>query len=184
MYQGYFGGPYLLIKMNGNYQEQLGLVEAQWLKFADGYPFDGMFLDESFDRLYRAERQFGWLFSAFSGLAVIIACIGLFALAAFTLEKRLKEIAIRKVLGATVQKVVRLIVWDFLKLTLVGAVLAAPIIYYLGNNWLSNYQYRISIGPVILIVPMLVIVFISLSTIFLKTWVTAVDNPVNALKQE
>ncbi len=181
---GDFGGPYLLIKMTGNYREQLAIVEEEWNKFSDGYPFDGMFLDESFNRLYQSERRFGQLFTTFSGLAILIACIGLFALAAFTLEKRLKEIAIRKVLGATVNKVVRIIVWDFLKLTLMGAVIAIPVIYYLGNDWLSNYDYRISIGPVILLVPIFVIVAISLLTISLKTWHTAIDNPVNALKQE
>ncbi len=181
---GNFGGPYLLVNMTGDVREQLSFLEGQWNQFVPGYPFDGLFLDESFDRLYNSERRFGQLFTTFSGLAIVIACIGLFALAAFTLERRLKEIAIRKVLGATVNRVVRIIVWDFLKLILMGSVLAIPIVFYFGNDWLNDYDYRIAIDAQLIMLPILIIVAVALLTIGFKTWRTADDNPVNALKQE
>ncbi|MEM9328977.1 MAG: ABC transporter permease [Bacteroidota bacterium] len=178
------GGAYVMVRVSGDYAQQIDRIEKQWDQFVAGYPFDGFFLDQSFNRLYNSERRFGRLFTSFSGMAIIIACIGLFALAAFTLERRLKEIAIRKVLGASVTKVVRIILWDFLKLILLGTLVAIPLVYYLGNDWLNDYEYRITLGPVILILPSLLILLAALFTVGLKTWRTAESNPVNALKQE
>ncbi len=178
------GGTYMLMKVSGNYQEAIKKIEATWDQFVPGYPFDGFFLDDSFDRLYNSERRFGKVFTTFSGLAILIASIGLFALAAFTLERRMKEIAIRKVLGATVTKVVTIIIWDFLKLIIIGSIIAIPVVIYLGNNWLENYDYRITIDPILIIVPILLVSLMAILTIGYKSYVTATDNPVNALKQE
>ncbi len=175
---------FLHIRLSGDYAQALAQIESTWEEFVPGYPFDAFFLDDSFSRHYDAERRFGQLFTSFSGLAILIALVGLFALAAFTLEKRMKEIAVRKVLGATASRLVRMIVWHFLRLVLVGAVIAAPVAYYLGNSWLANYQYRINIEPEAIFIPILMVSVVALVTVSLRSYNTAKDNPVNALKQE
>ncbi len=177
-------GPFIHIEIQGDYQETLTFLENKWNTFVQGYPFDGFFLDDSFDRLYNSERRFGRLFTTFSVLAILIASIGLFALAAFTLERRMKEIAIRKVLGASASRVMYVIVWDFLKLIIAGALIAIPVSYYLGNDWLNGFEYRISIQPHLFIIPIMIVGLIAILTVGYKSYVTAMDNPVNALKQE
>lgn len=178
----YYG--YLHVRIAGNYEEALAQMEESWDRFVPGFPFDGVFLDDSFQRLYESEERFGQLFITFSGLAILIALIGLFALAAFTLEKRMKEIAIRKVLGATASGLVRMIIWDFLKLVLIGAILSGPVIWYLGDDWLSSFQYRISLDFSMIVLPVLGVSVVALLTVMLKSYTTATDNPVNSLKQE
>lgn len=111
--EGNSGGPFIHIKINGNYQETLSEIESIWEGYVPGFPFDGFFLSDSFDRLYSTERRFGMLFTSFSGLAILIASIGLFALATFSLERRMKEIAIRKVMGASTENVIYLVSWSF-----------------------------------------------------------------------
>ncbi len=175
---------YLHVKIAGNYEEALGHLERNWDKFVPGFPFDGIFLDDSFQRLYESEKRFGQLFTTFSGLAILIALIGLFALAAFSLEKRMREIAVRKVLGATVSGLIRMIIWDFIKLVLIGAILSGPAIWYLGDDWLSNFQYRVTIDYSMVLIPVLVVTSVALLTVVFKSYRTATDNPVNALKQE
>lgn len=175
---------YLHVKIAGDYEETLAHMAEAWERFVPGFPFDGFFLDDSFQRLYESEERFGQLFVTFSGLAILIALIGLFALAAFTLEKRMKEIAVRKVLGATVTGLVRMITWDFLKLVMIGAILSGPVIWYLGDDWLSNFQYRISMDFTMVLLPVLVVSFVALLTVIFRSYATAIDNPVNALKQE
>ncbi len=181
---GRSGGPYIEIAMSGDLSDAVSFVESTWSDFVPGYPFDGFFLDDSFNRLYNGERRFGKIFTTFSFLAMLIASVGLFALAAFTLERRMKEIAIRKVLGATVPKVMGVILWDFLKLILLAAVIAIPATWYLGNGWLENYDYRITIQPFLLAAPVIMVCFIALFTVGYRSFVAANDNPVNALKQE
>lgn len=178
----YYG--YLHVRIAGDYEDALQHMAATWDRFVPGFPFDGLFLDDSFQRLYKSEERFGQLFITFSGLAILIALIGLFALAAFTLEKRMKEIAVRKVLGATVSGLVRMIIWDFLKLVLIGAILSGPVIWYLGDDWLSSFQYRISLDFTMIALPVLGVSIVALLTVMLKSYTTANDNPVNSLKQE
>lgn len=178
----YYG--YLHVRIAGNYEEALKQMAMTWDRFVPGFPFDGVFLDDSFQRLYESEERFGQLFITFTGLAILIALIGLFALAAFTLEKRMKEIAVRKVLGATISGLVRMIIWDFLKLVLVGAVFSAPFIWYIGDDWLSGFQYRISIDFTMIALPVLGVSFVALLTVMFRSYATAIDNPVNSLKQE
>ncbi len=178
----YYG--YLHVRIGGDYDDALRHMAATWDRFVPGFPFDGLFLDDSFQRLYESEERFGQLFITFSGLAILIALIGLFALAAFTLEKRMKEIAVRKVLGATVSGLVRMIIWDFLKLVLIGAILSGPVIWYLGDDWLSSFQYRISLDFSMIALPVLGVSMVALLTVMFRSYTTANDNPVNSLKQE
>ena len=147
-------------------------------------PFDYTFMDDSFAALYDEEHRFGKLFTASSGLAIVIACLGLFALAAFTLERRFKEIAIRKVLGATVTGLSLLILRDFTRLVAIGAVIAMPVGYYLMNEWLSNFAYQLSVNVLYLVVPAIVVAIIAWLTVGVQSVKTALGNPVKALRSE
>lgn len=179
-----FGANYLMVKITGNYRESITHLEDVWKKFVTKYPFDGMFMDDSFDRLYASERRFGMLFTGFSALAIVIASIGLFALVSFTLERKRKEIALRKVMGARVLGVVLLVLKGFGKLILISAFIAIPAVFYLGNNWLENYVYRISIDAFLLIVPVMLVFFLSVLTVAYQAYKSASSNPVHALKEE
>lgn len=178
------GSLFISAKVMGNYRESIAHMEDTWGKFVTNYPFEGYFMDDSFERLYDSERSFGKMFSGFSILAILIACIGLFALASFTMERRLKELAIRKVLGATSSRLVNMIIVDFLKFIVLAAVIAAPMIYYLANYWLNDYVDRISLNPAHFLLPVIVVIVISVLTIGYQAYKTAIDDPVKALKYE
>lgn len=180
----WWGGNYFSVKVNGNYQKTVSDIEETWSRIVPDEPFDYTFLDDSFASLYEEEERFGKLFTASSGLAIIIACLGLFALAAFTLERRFKEIAIRKVLGATVQSLSVLILSDFTKLVAIGAVIAIPAGYFLMSSWLSNFAYQLSISPLYLIAPAVIVAVIAWLTVGFQSVKTALGNPVKALRSE
>lgn len=181
---GWWGGNYLSVKINGNFQKTVSDIEQAWSRVAPDEPFDYTFMDDSFAALYEEERRFGSLFTASSGLAIIIACLGLFALAAFTLERRFKEIAIRKVLGATIQSLSMLILMDFTKLVAIGAIVAIPAGYFLMKDWLTNFAYQLTINPIYLIAPALVVAIIAWLTVGFQSVKTALSNPIKALRSE
>ena len=141
-------------------------------------------MDDLFQRLYEEEKRFGLLFTGFSSLAIIIASMGLFSLAAFVLERRKKELALRKVLGANVSQIFISVSSYFGKLILIAAVIALPTSYFLGEKWLEDYVDRIKINPLIFILPLFAIFLIALLTITYQTYRSAISNPVNALKEE
>jgi putative ABC transport system permease protein len=151
--------------------------------FADS-PFDYYFLDESLDKLYRSEKNFKDLFFYFTLIALIIACLGLFALAAFTAEQRKKEIGIRKVLGATVSNVVAMLSKDFLKLVCIAAFIAFPISWYIMNKWLQDFTYRINISWWVFVVGGLGAIIIALLTVSFQAFKAAIANPVKSLRTE
>lgn len=173
-----------LVKVTSSFPQVVDDVRELWTTLAPEAPFDYTFLDESFARLYEAEQKFGEVFTSFSVLAVFIACLGLFALAAFTLEKRFKEIAIRKVLGASVVSITRMILSDFTRLVLIGAVVAVPLAWVLINLWLENFAYRMSISAFHFLIPVAGVLLISWITVSYQSVKTAVSNPTKALKQE
>jgi putative ABC transport system permease protein len=129
-----------------NTQDVIAAIEEGRKKMALGQPFEYSFLDEDFNRMYNNEQRLGTTFATFAGLAIIIACLGLFALTAFTAEQRTKEIGIRKVLGASVASIVLLLSKEFGKLILIAFVLSAPIAWFAVNWWLKNYIYKVEIG--------------------------------------
>lgn len=178
------GGGYVVARLSGNYVEAITHMENVWGTFVSSYPFDGIFMDDSFDRLYQQERRFGRLFTSFSIIAIIIACVGLFSLATFTLERKRKEIAIRKVMGATVGSVVKMVFRYFLILIGIGGIIALPTVFLLGNTWLEDYVYRIDIGVLHLLLPLLLVIVVALLTVGYQTYRSAVSNPVNSLKEE
>jgi putative ABC transport system permease protein len=159
-------------------------LESKWKSFVSAEPFDYNFLDTEFDSQYRSEQRLGSIFSIFAGLSIFIACLGLFGLSAFMAERRTKEIGVRKVLGASVQNVVVLLSKDFLKLTIVAAIIAFPVAWYFMNKWLQDFAYRINITWTIFLVAGLSTLAITLVTISFQAIRAAVANPVKSLRTE
>lgn len=169
---------------SGQVSTVLADVRDTWGKVASHRPFLYHFLDESFDAQYRAEERFGALFGTFSTLAIFVACLGLFGLAAFTAQQRTKEIGIRKVMGATVSNITRLLSWDFIKLVALGFVVAIPIAWMVMNAWLKEFAYRIELGPGVFFVAGAVAMLIALATISWQSIGAALLNPVESLRSE
>jgi putative ABC transport system permease protein len=173
------------VKLTGNnLKEGLAHVEKTWQQFLPEYPFDYNFLDESFGRLYEAEQKQGTLFTVFSGIAILIACLGLFGLASFATEQRTKEIGIRKVLGASVSGIVAMLSKDFMKLVLIANIIAWPIAWYGMHAWLQDFAYRTPIAWWIFAVASFMALLVALLTISLQAIKAAGANPVQALRSE
>ncbi|MEL6972431.1 MAG: ABC transporter permease [Bacteroidota bacterium] len=147
-------------------------------------PFSHFFLDESFQAQYEADIRLGKIMSLFGGLAIFIACLGLFGLASFSALRKMKEMGIRKVLGASLSNIVMLFTKDFAWLILAANVVGLPIAYLLIRTWLQNYAYAMSISPILFVVPALVLLIVSVLTISYHTLKTALANPVEHLRQE
>ncbi|MFY0594107.1 ABC transporter permease [Roseivirga sp.] len=176
---------YYSIKYNAaNTQQVIQLAEEKWMEFFPGNPFEYFFLDDSFEEQYAADRQFGSVFTIFSGLAILVACLGLFGLAAFMTSKRIKEIGVRKVLGASVPSILRLLSIDFLKLILVAVVLAIPLSYLGMNEWLSGFAFRIDLNWYLFAIPAVLVLLIALATVSFQTARAARANPVDSLRYE
>lgn len=159
-------------------------MEQLWNKMAPGYPFSYRFMDEAFDAMYRSEQRTGLLSLSFSTMAILIACLGLFGLAAFTAEQRTKEIGVRKVLGASVTGIVRLLSKDFIKLVLFALVIASPIAWWAMNQWLQDFAYHIDIQWWVFAVAGAAAVVIALLTVSWQAIRAAVANPVDSLRDE
>jgi len=176
---------YLPIRIRPNdISKTLSFIETQWKKFVPGKPFEFFFLDEDFDKLYQSEQKTGQIFTAFSVLAIFIACLGLFGLTAFTVERRIKEIGIRKVLGASISTIVFLISKEFLKWVLIANLIAWPVAYYFMNNWLENFAYRTEITFWVFIFSGVIALIIALFTVSSQTIKAATANPVKSLRYE
>ncbi|HEY9117358.1 MAG TPA: ABC transporter permease, partial [Roseivirga sp.] len=181
----WYAGNYLSLKLSGNITQSVKSIEDMWYASASDEPFEYEFLDEAYNSLYMEEERFGQLFTAASGLAIIIACLGLFALAAFTLQRRYKEIAVRKVLGASVQNLTFMVIRSFTLLVLVGALIAIPAGYLLMTEWLASFAYQINLNnPLIWVLPALLVAIIAWLTVGFQSIKTATSNPVKALRSE
>ncbi|MFD2200881.1 ABC transporter permease [Shivajiella indica] len=165
-------------------QEVLQLVETKWKELAPGQPFTYEFLDERFASMYASETRIGKVFAAFTGFAIFIACMGLFALTAFTAEQRKKEIGIRKALGASVSSLVLLLSKEFTKLVLIAFLIGAPLAWWGMKSWLENYQYKIDLGFGIFFLVAVVVLLISWSVMGLQSFRAANSNPIDSLKSE
>jgi putative ABC transport system permease protein len=168
----------------GNIPKALGAAETVWAKFIPGEPFTYTFLDDSFDRLYKADIKTSSLIFIFSIIAVIISALGLFGLAAFTTEQRSKEIGIRKVLGASVQQITALLSKEFVKLVVIAVVLASPIAWWVMNKWLEDFAYRINITVWIFMAAGGLALLIALLSVSLQAIKAAIANPVKSLRTE
>ncbi|MEQ8424077.1 MAG: FtsX-like permease family protein, partial [Cyclobacteriaceae bacterium] len=175
---------YLLVRYSGNPEPVVNSLSELWKQNSSGNPFEYSFLDQDFDALFRSEQRLKNIFMVFAGLAIFIACLGLFALAAFTTEQRTKEIGIRKALGATVSNLTLLLSKEFTVLVLVAFIPAVAGAWYLMDMWLQDFAYRIEINPVIFIVSGLLAFVIAWLTVGFQAIKAAKSNPVSSLRYE
>jgi putative ABC transport system permease protein len=159
-------------------------IKGLWKRTAPNEPFTYTFLNEEFDNMYRTEQRSGKIFVSFAVLAILIACLGLFGLAAYAAEQRTKEIGIRKVLGATVSNIVAMLSTDFLKLVIIASLIAFPVAWWLMNKWLQDFAYRIAIGWWIFALAAFVSIFIAIMTVSFQAIKAALSNPVKNLRTE
>ncbi|HMB89195.1 MAG TPA: ABC transporter permease [Rhodothermales bacterium] len=175
----------VIVRTSGaNLPATLASLEDTWQQFVPGRPFDYQFMDEAFDRYYRAEERLGRIFGYFALLAVFIACLGLFGLASYTAEQRTKEIGVRKVLGASTTNIVVLLTKNFARLVLVAFVLAAPLAYLGMNRWLEDFAYRIDVSWQLLALTGLVAFGIASLTVSYHAMRAAWNDPVKSLRYE
>ncbi|HVW95069.1 MAG TPA: ABC transporter permease [Mucilaginibacter sp.] len=175
----------LSVKIDGNNPKAaIETIQDTWHRYLPETPFDFTFLDQKFDQLYKSEQQQGRLFSIFSCIAIFIACLGLFGLSAFTITQRVKEIGVRKVLGASVAQIVTELSKGFLKLVMVASVIALPVAWYLMNKWLRDFVFRISISWWVLVLAGALALLIAFVTISYQSIKAALANPVKSLRSE
>ncbi len=159
-------------------------LEQTWAAFAPSYPFDFYFIDDDFAKLHEADARLGQVFQSFAFLALLVACLGLFGLAAFTAERRTKEIGIRKVLGASVPGVVALLSKEFANLVIVAFVVAVPVAYYAMSRWLENFAFRVELSWSLFLLAGLAALLIALLTVSYQAIRAALADPVDALRYE
>jgi putative ABC transport system permease protein len=178
------GKAFSLHLSSNNMSKTVALVEAKYKELFPGNPFNYYFLDDFFDTQYKDDQQFGKIFSLFAGLAILIACLGLWGLASFTTSQKLKEIGIRKVLGASVGSIMSLLSWQFLKLVIIASVIGLPLTWYGISEWLGGFAFRISLGWDLLVVPVVILTLIALGTVSLQILKGATINPARVLRSE
>lgn len=179
------GGENLTVRIaGGDIPQTLKKIEQTWNKFANGQSLDYVFFDEDFGRLYKSEVQTRKIVSIFSALAILIACLGLLALAAFVAEQRTKEIGVRKVNGATISEILYSLNRNFIKWVAIAFVIAVPGAWYLLNNWLENFAYKTTLSWWVFAVAGIAALFISIVTVSWISWKAATRNPVEALRYE
>ncbi len=173
------------IKISGkNIASSLETIKNTWQKFLPQLPYQSSFFDENFAKLYDAEHKQETIFTTFACIAIFIACLGLFGLSAFAISQRVKEIGVRKVLGASTTTIVSLLSKDFLKLVLIAAIIAFPIAWYAMHNWLQDFAYRISMHWWVFIIAAIAAAFIALITVGMQAIKAATANPVKSLRTE
>ena len=155
-----------------------------WRARVSHRPFQYHFLDDNFNRIYHNEQQTAGIFSTFSSLAILLACLGLFALAAYTTVQRAKEIGIRKILGAGVSEIVLLISQDFIRLVVIASLIAFPVAWFLANSWLHQFAYRIQINWLVFLIAGITATLIALASIIFQALRAANVNPVNSLRAD
>lgn len=176
---------FILIKLNvSDLSKSITSIENTFKGIASEVPFDYSFMDQNIEKLYKEEQQTASVGMIFSLLAVFVACLGLFGLAAFTAEQRDKEISIRKVLGATVLEITKLLSADFIKLVGIALLIAFPLAYYLMSNWLQEFAYRIDLSWTPFVFTGICSLAVALITVSLQSVKAAMRNPIGALKKE
>lgn len=176
---------YLAIRFaSDNLQASLQDVEAKWSAFNPDRPFEYTFLDDTFDVMYRSEEQLSMVFNLFAIIAIAIACLGLFGLASYSTEQRLRELGIRKVLGASAADILTLLSKDFLKLVVVGFLISAPFALFFMNRWLQNFSDRIEVSFGIFFLVAIVSISIAVIAVSYQSIRAALMNPVDSLKSE
>ncbi|WPV02255.1 ABC transporter permease [Mucilaginibacter sp. cycad4] len=167
-----------------NLNSTLAQIEGKWKQFIPNRPYNYYFLDQFFDRQYRAEQRFGKLFFNFAILAIFISCLGLLGLASYSTLQRTREIGIRKVLGASVPGIVNLLSLDFLKLILISCIIAMPVGWYFMHQWLKDFAYRIDIQWWVFVLAGILAILVAIATISFQAIKAAISNPVKSLRSE
>ena len=164
--------------------QTLTAVRKSWDNFFPGNTFEYFFLDEHFNDQYNADRRFGQVFGIFTCMAILVACLGLFGLASFTTIQKTKEIGIRKVLGASVPSILRLLYKEFAVLIVVAFLVATPVSWYAASQWLQGYAFRINVQQGLFLIPFMIMMVVALLTVSIQTVRAALANPVNSLRTE
>ncbi|HVX27264.1 MAG TPA: ABC transporter permease [Parafilimonas sp.] len=181
--QGFYN--VISIKVSGqNIDGALATIKSTWQRFVPDLPYQYSFFDEKFAKLYDAEQKQETIFTTFACIAIFIACLGLFGLSAFAISQRVKEIGVRKVLGASTTTIVSLLSKDFLKLVLIAAVIAIPVAWYAMHNWLQDFAYRINIHWWVFVIAAIAAALIALITVGMQAIKAATANPVKSLRTE
>jgi len=185
MYDNVNQGPgWMVIRYRGDPQAVRAAAEQKWKQIASDVPFDAKFSEDIVRDQYKSEESRARIFAAFSLLAVLIGCLGLFGLASFTAERRTKEIGIRKVLGARTRDIVQLLVWQFSRPVLVANVIAWPVAWWVMRDWLNGFEQRVTLGPTPFLIAGLVALGIAIATIVSHAVRVARANPIHALRYE
>jgi len=178
------GEGYMIVRFEGDPAAMRDRMEAMWKSQVNDVPFNAKFSEDIMLDLYKAEDARAKSFAGFAILAVIVACLGLFGLAAFTAERRTKEIGVRKVLGARTRDIVRLLVWQFSKPVVIANLLAWPVAWWLMREWLNGFDGRITLTPVPFLLAGFLALAIAIGTIGAHAFRVARQNPINALRYE
>ncbi|MEO7960030.1 MAG: FtsX-like permease family protein, partial [Ginsengibacter sp.] len=168
----------------GNIGNLLKSIGDRWKKFNPNEPFEYSFLDQDFQKNYESEIRLASIVNYFTIIAILISCLGLFGLATFSAEQRIKEIGVRKVLGASVANIVTLLSKDFLKLVAISIIIASPVAWYVMNKWLQDFAYRIDIGWSVFAITTFIALLIAIATISFQAIRAAIANPVKSLRAE
>lgn len=169
---------------SGMTEEALAAMEAGSQTFNPGFPFEYHFVDQDFEELYRSEMTIGSLASIFALVAIFVSCLGLLGLASYTAEQRVKEISVRKVMGASVGNLVLLLSGEFSRLVMIGFLLAAPLAYFLMEQWLQGFAYRVNLSVVIFVVAGIAALLLAWFTVAYQSFRTARCNPADVLRNE
>lgn len=173
------------IRIKGdNTQETLAAIDELHTEFNPGFDFDYTFQDENYERMYRSEKRVASISQYFAGIAILISCLGLLGLAAFTAERRIKEIGIRKVLGASVLSLIILLSKEFSRLVIIAIVIAIPVAWYAANSWLSDFAFHIELGILYFLFAGLIALVVAVLTVSSQAYGAANVNPVDVLKDE
>ncbi|MFT4015712.1 MAG: ABC transporter permease [Agriterribacter sp.] len=164
--------------------KSIAATEKIWKQYSAAFPFSYSFIDEEFNNMYKSEQRTGKLFTIFGVIAILISCLGLFGLAAYTAQVRVKEMGIRKVLGASVLSILHLMTKDFLLLVFIALVIAIPVSWFATHQWLQNFAYRTDVGWWVFLLSGLLLLFIALLTVTFQTIRAALANPVKSLRTE
>jgi putative ABC transport system permease protein len=179
------GAQYVIARIKGSQLTTVvDNIEAKWKTLVPEQLFKFVFFDQDLMALYESEKQAGQVFAIFSSLAIIIACVGLFGLSAYTASLRTKEIGVRKVMGASVGNIVLLLSTEFTKLIVIAIVLSVPISWYIMNQWLSGFAYRIQLGVGVFLFAGIIALLISWITVSYQSIKAAIVNPIRSLRSE
>lgn len=178
------GGTVIARVSAGRIPDALAAAESAWRSVYPDYPFTYSFLDEEFQQIYERDQATGTIVNVFSVLAIVIACLGLFGLASYSTQQRIKEIGVRKVLGASSGSVMRLLVIDFARWVILANLIAIPLAWYVSARWLDSFAYHVDVAPLVFVGGSLLALAIAIATVLSQSWSAAVMNPAKALRYE